>query len=158
MGSSCGLGIAALLASSFAAAALAVAPARSAGAAPPPGSGTRTVCIRGVCFEAEVALTAEERARGLMWRRELAEERGMLFVFPGEARHRFWMKNTLIELDIIFIGADRRVAGIAHRAVPCLEDPCRRYGPARPVAYALEIAGGLAERHGFVAGDEVQFR
>jgi uncharacterized membrane protein (UPF0127 family) len=130
-----------------------------AAADPPaaPLSDHRPVCIRGVCFDAEIAVTAEERARGLMYRTVLAKDRGMFFVFPEEGLHRFWMKNTRIELDIIFIGADLRVVSISRRAHPCRKDPCDLYSPSGNVAYALEIAGGLADTYGFAAGDRVEF-
>jgi len=118
----------------------------------------RPVCIRGICFEAEIAVTAAERSRGLMYREVLPKDRGMLFVFPVEGLHGFWMKNTRIELDIIFIAADRRVISISRRAQPCRKDPCVRYSPEGNVAYALEIAGGLATMYGFAAGDLVEFR
>ena len=131
-------------------------PAAAAAAAPSPDR--RSVCIGGACFDAEIAVTADERARGLMFRESLPPGTGMLFVFPREGRHGFWMKNTLIELDIVFIGADRRVVDIARRAQPCRREPCPQYFPAAPAAYALEIAGGLAARHGIAAGDPVEFR
>lgn len=123
-----------------------------------PTGDRRPVCIRGVCFDAEIAVTAAERSRGLMHRDTLAKDHGMLFVFPEEARHSFWMKNTWIELDIIFIAADRRVVGISRRAQPCRKDPCEHYSPDGNAAYALEIAGGLAAAYGFAAGDLVEFR
>ena len=133
--------------------------ARAAAVAPraEPPAAHRPVCIRGVCFDAEIALTAEERGRGLMYRDALAKERGMLFVFPEEGLHRFWMKNTRIELDIIFIAGDRRVVSISNRAQPCRKEPCDLYSPAGNVAYVLEIAGGLATTYGFTAGDLVEF-
>lgn len=118
----------------------------------------RPVCIRGICFTSEIAVTATERGRGLMYRNALAADRGMLFVFPEEGLHHFWMKNTRIELDIIFIAADRRVVSISRRAQPCRQDPCERYSPAANAAYVLEIAGGLATSYGFAAGDLVEFR
>jgi hypothetical protein len=137
--------------------------AAAAGAAPaapaaPPPPDRRSVCIGSACFDAELAVTADERARGLMFRESLPPGTGMLFVFPREGRHGFWMKNTLIELDIVFIGADRRVSDIARRAQPCRNEPCPQYFPAAPAAYALEIAGGIADRFGFAAGDPVEFR
>jgi uncharacterized membrane protein (UPF0127 family) len=140
---------------------LCAVPARIAAAGRPeaaPLADRRPVCIRGVCFDAEIAVTAAERSRGLMYRDALARDRGMLFVFPEERRHQFWMKNTRIELDIIFIGADRRVVGISHRAQPCRTEPCDRYGPDANAAYVLEIAGGLAAASGFAPGDTVEFR
>lgn len=118
----------------------------------------RNVCIRGICFEAEIAVTAAERSRGLMHRTALAKDHGMLFVFPVEGRHSFWMKNTLIELDIIFIAADRKVVSISRRAQPCRKEPCDLYSPEGNAVYALEIAGGLATLFGFVPGDLVEFR
>jgi uncharacterized membrane protein (UPF0127 family) len=117
----------------------------------------RPVCIRGACFDSEVAATEAERAQGLMFRDSLARDRGMLFVFPEPGQHRFWMKNTRIELDMVFIGADRRIVGIVRRARPCRADPCETYGPPGEAAYVLEIAGGVAEAGGFAAGDLVEF-
>jgi uncharacterized membrane protein (UPF0127 family) len=117
----------------------------------------RPVCIRGTCFDAEIAVTEAERARGLMQRAALPRDRGMLFVFPEPGPHQFWMKNTLIELDIVFIGPDRRIVSISHRAQPCRKEPCATYGPAADAAYALEIGGGLARAMGFAAGDLVEF-
>jgi len=138
----------------------AVPATRSAAAEPraAPLSDRRPVCIRGVCFETEIAVTAAERSRGLMNRDALAKDHGMLFVFPEEGLHRFWMKNTRIELDIIFIAPDRRVVSISRRAQPCRKDPCDRYSPEGNAAYALEIAGGLSTTYGFAAGDLVEFR
>jgi uncharacterized membrane protein (UPF0127 family) len=143
------------------AALLGAVPAPAAAAAEPavtPLADRRPVCIRGVCFDAEIAVTSAERGRGLMYRTSLAKDRGMLFVFPTEGRHSFWMKNTRIELDIIFIAADRRVVGISLRAQPCRRDPCDLYAPDGDAAYALEIAGGLAAASGFATGDPVEFR
>jgi uncharacterized membrane protein (UPF0127 family) len=132
--------------------------AGAGGPAVTPIADHRPVCIRGICFESEIAVTEAERAQGLMYRDVLPRDRGMLFVFPEEDLHRFWMKNTRIELDIIFIGADRRVVSIVHRAQPCRRDPCDTYAPAANAGYALEIAGGLAGAYGFAAGDLVEFR
>ena len=136
----------------------AVPAAAAGGPAAAPIAAHQPVCIRGICFESEIAVTAAERSRGLMYREALAKDRGMLFVFPDEGLHRFWMKNTRIELDIVFIAADRRVVSISHRAQPCRQDPCDRYSPDGNVAYALEIAGGLAAGYHFAAGDLVEFR
>lgn len=133
----------------------AATPAPAPQAAPPPDR--RNVCVRGTCFDAELAVTAEERSRGLMFRDRLAPHEAMLFVFPREDVHRFWMKNTRIELDIIFIGADRRVISIARRATPCRVEPCEQYAPAGNAAFALEVAGGLSDRLGLAAGDLVEF-
>ncbi len=102
----------------------------------------------------EVVRTDAERAKGLMHRRELAPDAGMLFLFEETAAHPFWMKNTLIPLDMIFIGEDGRVAGIVARAVPGDLSPRSAGGPSR---YVLEVNGGWAEAHGVGAGDRVRF-
>ena len=106
---------------------------------------------------AEVARTPVQLQTGMMFRTNMAENTGMLFVFTVPHRAAFWMKNTRIELDIVFIGADRRVVSVARRAQPCRKEPCELYAPSANAAYALEIAGGLSERHGFAAGDLVEF-
>jgi uncharacterized membrane protein (UPF0127 family) len=102
----------------------------------------------------ELARTDAERARGLMERRELAPDAGMLFLFEETAEHPFWMKNTLIPLDMIFISDDGRISGIVARAVPGDLSPRTAGGPSR---YVLEVAGGWAEAHGVAAGDRVRF-
>jgi hypothetical protein len=101
----------------------------------------------------EIARTDPERAKGLMNRRELAPDAGMLFLFDETAPHAFWMKNTLISLDMIFIAEDGRVVGVVERAVPGDLSP-RSAGPSR---YVLEVNGGWAEAHGVRAGDRVRF-
>lgn len=107
-----------------------------------------------VTFQAEVADTPASRAQGLMYRTELGEREGMLFVFPAEGELSFWMKNTLIPLDMIFIRADRTVLGIVHRAEPRTTTPRRVPGRSQ---YVLEVAGGKAEALDVRAGQQVRF-
>lgn len=102
----------------------------------------------------ELARTDAERARGLMYRTALAPDAGMLFLFDETSEHAFWMKNTLIPLDLIFIGDDGRIAGIVPRAVPGDLTPRAAGGPSR---YVLEVNGGWAEARGVAAGDRVRF-
>ena len=102
----------------------------------------------------ELARTDAERARGLMHRTALAPDAGMLFLFEETAEHPFWMKNTLIPLDMIFLTEEGRVAGIVARAVPGDLSPRSAGGPSR---YVLEVAGGWAEAHGVAPGDRVRF-
>jgi uncharacterized membrane protein (UPF0127 family) len=108
---------------------------------------------RAVPFRVEVAITPEEHARGLMYRSHLDTDAGMLFVFEEPAVQRFWMKNTLIPLDMIFIGSDLRIAGVVANAAP--ETETERMVPVRS-QYVLEIGGGLAERLGIHAGEPVE--
>ncbi|MBZ4408309.1 DUF192 domain-containing protein [Myxococcus sp. XM-1-1-1] len=104
--------------------------------------------------EVEVAATRDSRERGMMWRTEFAEGKGMLFLFPQESMQGFWMRNTLIPLDIIFITADLRIAGIVSRAVPRSMET-RSVGA--PSQYVLEVPGGWAEKVGLRKGSPVEF-
>lgn len=105
-------------------------------------------------FDVEVALTPKEQARGLMFRESMGDDEGMLFYFGGdEAERGFWMKNTLIPLDIIFIKADGVIHHIHENAIPHDLTSIRSKGPAAAV---LEINGGLASKIGIQKGDKVK--
>jgi hypothetical protein len=101
----------------------------------------------------EVAATPAALERGLMYRTSLAEGHGMLFVFPHEAEHGFWMKNTLIPLDMIFIAGDGRIVGIHAQATPL---STAQIGVGKPSRWVLEVPGGFAARHGIAPGDRVE--
>jgi uncharacterized protein len=124
-----------------------------------PGTTTPAVVVqtegRPVPFRVEVATTPEEHARGLMYRSHLDADAGMLFVFDQPQVQRFWMKNTLIPLDMIFIGADKHIAGVVQNAAP--ETETERMVPARS-QYVLEIGGGLASRLGIHTGQLVELQ
>ena len=107
-----------------------------------------------VIFQVEVAATPDKREVGLMYRRELPADNGMLFIFPAERVNSFWMKNTPIPLDMIFINRERKIVGIIHETVPFSLDG---RSVAVPSQYVLEINGGLSRRYGFKAGDVVRF-
>jgi uncharacterized membrane protein (UPF0127 family) len=109
---------------------------------------------RELTFQVEVADTPAKRELGLQYRRDLAVDRGMIFLFPGESEHSFWMKNTPIPLDMIFIGRDRKIVGIVEQAVPFSTDSRSVPGASQ---FVLEINGGLAKRYGIKAGDSVRF-
>ena len=105
-------------------------------------------------FAIELALTAAQQEQGLMYRRELATDAGMLFIFPQTQPTAFWMKNTLIPLDMLFIAADGRVADIHERAVPLSEANI----PAKmPVRAVLEVNGGTVARLGIKRGDLIHY-
>src|SRR5215470_2734714 len=101
----------------------------------------------------EVAVTPEAQQRGLMYRTSLADDHGMLFVFPVDADHAFWMKNTLIPLDMLFIAADGQVVGIHANATPLSMAPIQVGQPSR---YVLEVPGGYTQRRGITTGDRVE--
>jgi uncharacterized protein len=109
---------------------------------------------RDVVFQVEVADTPAKRTMGLQYRKELGADRGMIFLFPSESRQSFWMKNTPISLDMIFINSQRRIVGIVERTAPYSLETRSVEGPSQ---YVLEINGGLAKRHGIQAGDTVRF-
>jgi len=109
---------------------------------------------REAVFQVEVADTPTKRELGLQYRKDLAADRGMIFLFPAPSVQSFWMKNTPLPLDMIFIGSDRKIVGIVEQTVPFSLDS-RSVG--RPSQFVLEINGGLAKRHGIKAGDAVRF-
>ncbi len=103
--------------------------------------------------DVEVAATPLARARGLMWRRQLEEGQGMLFIFPDEAVQSFWMKNTLIPLDMAFITSAGAVVGVVENAEPRTLIS-RTVG--RPSRYVLEVPGGWSRKVGLKEGITVQ--
>ena len=101
----------------------------------------------------EVAATPETQQRGLMYRSALADDHGMLFVFPIDSEHEFWMKNTLISLDMLFVAADGRIVGIHADATPLSTAPITVGTPSR---WVIEVPGGFARKNGLAAGDRVE--
>lgn len=104
-------------------------------------------------FVVEVARTTEEQGKGLMYRREMAPDAGMLFVYPAVSRVTMWMKNTFIPLDMLFIGAEGRITHIVERTVPQSNELIGSNGPVRAV---LELNAGTASRLGIKVGDQVR--
>lgn len=102
-------------------------------------------------FHVEIMRTPEDRALGLMYRKHMAPDRGMLFDFEQSRPVSMWMKNTLIPLDMIFIRADGTVAGIAHDTVPMSETIL---SSPEPVRFVLEVNAGIARARGIGPGDK----
>lgn len=105
-------------------------------------------------FRAELARTPQEQSKGLMFRTELGPDEGMIFPFDPPRGASFWMRNTVIPLDLIFVGVDGRISNIEANAVPYDESPLNSVGLAKAV---LEIPGGRAAELGIVAGDRVEW-
>lgn len=103
-------------------------------------------------FEVEIVTTPQEMAVGLMFRQQMAPDAGMLFVYPAARQVSFWMKNTYLPLDMLFIGDDGVIHHIAERTVPLSTTPVPSRGPSRAV---LELNGGTSERLGIAAGDRL---
>ena len=109
------------------------------------------------CFSVEIAQTAAERERGLMFREELNSEKGMLFIFSQSEKYGFWMKNTLIPLDIIWIDENKTIVYFKKEVLPCKEEKCEVYYPDKEALYVLEINAGLTKENNLSVGDKVDF-
>ncbi|MEO8035581.1 MAG: DUF192 domain-containing protein [Acidobacteriota bacterium] len=105
----------------------------------------------------EVAADDSTREQGLMFRDHLPEDRGMLFLFATTSEYAFWMKNTLIPLDMIWLDEQRHVVHVAHDVPPCKADPCASYPPNALARYVLELRAGAAAKHRVVNGSALQF-
>ncbi len=106
---------------------------------------------------AELAVKEEDRARGLMFREEIHENQGMLFLFEEEGIHSFWMKNMRFPIDILWLDRDKRIVHIEARVPPCPRDPCPSYAPPAAAAFVLELKSGCAERHRLRVYDRLEF-
>jgi len=113
-------------------------------------------CFKEHCFNIELAVTDEERNRGLMFREYLAFNEAMLFIFPEEREYPFWMKNTLIPLDIIWINQEKEVVFIIENLQPCEDEyPCPLVRPDKNAKYVLEVNEGIVEKIGLEVGDKI---
>lgn len=110
---------------------------------------------KSVTVPVEIADSPEERTLGLMYRTSLEPGSGMLFLFPDERERSFWMKNTPLPLDIVFLSAAGEIAGIAERTKPFSLDPIPSGAPALRV---LEVEAGFVARHGLRVGQQVTYR
>ena len=124
-------------------------------AAPPPRP--RVILPSGAVYSIELARTPEEQAQGLMFREGLPGKTGMLFLFSANGVHRFWMKNTMIPLDMVWMDGGGKVLFVSADTPPCKADPCPSYGPEAPAASVLEIAGGKASKEKIGVGSVLRF-
>ncbi len=109
----------------------------------------------GTVITLELAVTPEEHQQGLMFRTGLPADRGMLFLFEEETIPSFWMKDTWIPLDIVFLGADGTVHDVVENVPPCTAEPCPRYSPTVPGTAVLELSAGTAAAHGITRGTRI---
>lgn len=115
----------------------------------------KKVCINTNCFEVEVAENFLQQTRGMMFRKSLQEDKGMLFIFSKEAIYLFWMKNTKIPLDIIWINSDNKIVFIAENSLSCDNSKCPQIIPPQKAKYVLEINGKLCQKLNIKVGDSV---
>ena len=113
------------------------------------------VCFKDYCFHVTLATTVAEQEKGLMFQTQLDERQGMLFVFNEEKKYTFWMKNTLIPLDLIWINKDKKVVFISQNALPCNQDNCPNIEPSENAQYVLEVNAGVVQEIGLQIGDKV---
>ena len=114
------------------------------------------VCLEESCFFVELAKTSAEKSKGLMFRESLENDKGMLFIYDYDGEYNFWMKNTLIPLDIIWIDSEGKIVYIEHEAQPCGNE-CKSIKPQKDARFVLEINGGLAEEFEINLGDKFDF-
>jgi len=119
--------------------------------------GKNQVCFQDQCVDVQVVQTPEEMRKGLQFRSSLAKNAGMLFIFSESRRHSFWMKDTLISLDMIWMDGSQKVVHIARDVPPCQTTPCPTYTPIEPARYVLEVNAGYTDVLKIHVGDKVAF-
>lgn len=110
---------------------------------------------RKVAIDIEIADTDYDRQLGLMKRISMEDKQGMLFIFPAESMQSFWMRNTLISLDMIFIDANKKIVTI-HKNTKILSD--QSYSSTSPSQYVLEVNAGFTDKHNIQAGDKIDWK
>jgi uncharacterized membrane protein (UPF0127 family) len=115
------------------------------------------VCFGNECFGAEIAATDAEHKTGLMNRKSLDMDKGMLFIYSQSGLYPFWMKNTLIPLDMVWLDQERRVVYVYENAMPCGPDACIEIMPSSEARYVFEAKAGTAKRIGLKPGDQADF-
>lgn len=119
-----------------------------------------TVKINGVKLQVEIADSPAKRTKGLMFRKNLPKDGGMLFVFVNEAKHSFWMANTFIPLDIVWINSNKEVVYIKKEVPPCTENiksACKIYKPNTNAKYVLELNSGKSSDLNIQVGNTINF-
>jgi len=115
-------------------------------------------CFSDSCFEVEIADDIKEREMGLMFRENLSDGSGMLFIFDESGIYPFWMKNTFIPLDIIWINENMEVVFIESYAMPCGEGECIPINPDILAKYVLEVNSGMVEKNNISIGDVMKWK
>ena len=122
-----------------------------------PANDGAAVILHGHRIGVEIAADDASREHGLMDRTSMPADHGMLFVFPAAAVQTFWMKDTLIPLDMVFFDARRKTVTVLDDVPPCKADPCPIYPSTEPARYVLELNAGVAAKLGVRNGDVATF-
>lgn len=115
------------------------------------------ICIKGICLKAELALTQDQRNRGLMYRDRLKDTEAMLFIFPEERILSFWMKNMRFPLDIIWLNKEKVIVDISNDLSPCDEYECASISPNAKAKFVIEVTAGFVQKNKILVGDKVEF-
>lgn len=124
----------------------------------PAGNQPTATTPSGTVITLEVATNDETRQRGLMYRESIAPGHGMVFLFPADDVFSFWMRNTYIPLDMIWLDSQWKIVHIKSHVPPCQADPCPSYDPGVKARSVLELGGGEAQRLGLKTGDRLLMR
>ena len=122
--------------------------------------GNRDITLpRGQVIRVETMMDPKDMLRGMMFRTSLAPDRGMLFVHVKTGQFGYWMYQTYIPLDIVWMDSSKRIVEIVPNAPPCKTEAskCPHFGGTQPAQYVLELASGMAQKYGLRVGDEVSF-
>ena len=106
---------------------------------------------------ADLVKTEEDRMRGLMFRKTINEDQGMLFVFESEGLYSFWMKDMNFSIDILWLDGQKRIIHLEHDVPPCKKEPCPSYGPTLPSKYVLELKAGSIKKRNLKLYDRIDF-
>ncbi len=112
-------------------------------------------CFKEHCFDVQLSQSKAEMTKGLMFQKFLEQNKGMLFLFDKEAIYPFWMKNTFIPLDIIWIDKNNKVVFISENNQPCKWYYCSSVTPTADAKYVLEVNSGMVQKIGIKLGDEL---
>lgn len=115
------------------------------------------ICFDNTCIYAEVARTDEEKRLGLMYRKNLDSDSGMLFPYKDEVMPAFWMKNMNFPIDIIWIDKYKKILYIHENVQPCKTEICESYIPEKPIMYVLEVNANFSHKNNLNIGKEVKF-
>jgi uncharacterized membrane protein (UPF0127 family) len=126
-------------------------------ARPPEKDYVQVFFPNGNIITAELAISASERARGLMYREKLNPDQGMLFIFDYADNHAMWMKNMLISLDFLWLDSEKRIVHIEENIPPCEREPCPSYGSKFPAIYVLELKAGSVKENELKLYDLINF-
>lgn len=116
------------------------------------------VCAGETCVNVEIAASSAAMQKGLQGRESLGADEGLLFVFPDDSLHQFWMKGMKIPIDIIWLDANKQVASIVAGAEPCTEEPCKIYHPSQTGRHVLEVNAGFCATHNIKVGTQLEFK